>query len=155
MVTDHPIRYERIMTMTTISFDYSKLNKKDQRSYDNMNEAEKASFERIWIQMETQKLRLDQCRNASKLRTQREKRFLAEKRKKERVHRLIQRGAILESFIDDAAELSNEDIKELIATAFNTDRMKQYIADLRIGKDYHNEGQEVAIEDNKDKYAFF
>ncbi len=120
--------------MTTVKFDFNNLNKKEQNLYLQMNESEKADYEKIWIQIEMQKLRLDQCRNRSKVRNQREKKYLAEKDRKERTHRLIERGAILESFIDDPTDFSNEDIKAIVAKALNTDHMQRYIAELRIEK---------------------
>ena len=40
-----------------------------------------------------------------------------EKRRKERTHRLIIRGAILESFIENAEELTDEEIKILLEEA--------------------------------------
>ena len=36
------------------------------------------------------------------------------KGRKKRTHRLIERGVILESFIDRASEKSNEEIKEIV-----------------------------------------
>lgn len=120
--------------MTTVEFDYNKLNKKERSIYDQMSDSEKADYERIWIQIETQKLRLEQCRNKSKVRNQRERKYLAEKDRKERTHRLIERGAILESYIDDPTDFTNDDIKSIVARALNTDHMRQYIADLRLDK---------------------
>ena len=38
--------------------------------------------------------------------------------RKKRTHRLIERGAILESFIDRASEKNNEEIKEILQRAF-------------------------------------
>ncbi|WP_455906129.1 DUF3847 domain-containing protein [Fusobacterium polymorphum] len=45
------------------------------------------------------------------------KRVSLEERKK-RNHRLIERGAILESFIEGASEKSNEEIKAILQRAF-------------------------------------
>ena len=42
--------------------------------------------------------------------------------RKERTRRLIERGAILESFIDGASELNNEQIKALLQNAFTGTR---------------------------------
>lgn len=125
--------------MTSIEFDFNKLNKKEQNLYIQMNDTEKADYERIWIQIETQKLRLEQCRNRSKIRNQREKKYLAEKDRKERTHRLIERGAILESYIEDPTDFTNDDIKAIVSVAINTDHMQRYIADLRLER-IHTEG---------------
>lgn len=43
-----------------------------------------------------------------------------EKRRKERTHRLITRGAILESLIENAEELTDEEIKILLEEATKT-----------------------------------
>ena len=48
-----------------------------------------------------------------------------EKRKKERTHRLITRGAILESLIENAEELTDEDIKILLEEATKTKEFKE------------------------------
>ncbi|HFK2741824.1 TPA: DUF3847 domain-containing protein [Enterococcus faecalis] len=48
-----------------------------------------------------------------------------EKRRKERTHRLITRGAILESLIENAEELTDEEIKILIEEATKTKEFKE------------------------------
>ena len=47
------------------------------------------------------------------------------KRRKERTHRLITRGAILESLIENAAELTDEEIKILLEEATKTKEFKE------------------------------
>ena len=47
------------------------------------------------------------------------------KRRKERTHRLITRGAILESFIANAEELTDEEIKILLEEAIKTKEFKE------------------------------
>ena len=47
------------------------------------------------------------------------------KRRKERTHRLITRGAILESFIENAEELTDEEIKILLEEATKTKEFKK------------------------------
>lgn len=54
------------------------------------------------------------------------------KRRKERTHRLITRGAILESFIENAEELTDEEIKILLEEATKT---KEFKETLRIMKE--------------------
>ncbi len=144
----------RIKDMTTIEFDFNKLNKKEQTIYSQMNGAEKADYERIWVQIETQKLRLEQCRNRSKVRNQKEKKILAEKDRRERTHRLIERGAILESYIDDPTDFTNEQIKSIVSAALNTDHMKSFIAYLRID-DSGAESTEVENEDEDQIINFY
>ena len=53
------------------------------------------------------------------------------KRRKERTHRLITRGAILESFIENAEELTDEEIKILQEEATKTIFL---ISDLHVHK---------------------
>ena len=51
------------------------------------------------------------------------------KRRKERTHRLITRGAILESLIENAEELTDEEIKILLEKAKKT---KEFKGTLRV-----------------------
>lgn len=46
--------------------------------------------------------------------------------RKERTRRLIQRGAILEQYLDNAEDLTNEDVESIVKYAFNT----PYVRDL-------------------------
>lgn len=46
------------------------------------------------------------------------KRQISREERKKRTHRLIERGAILESFIEGAEEKSNEEIKNILQQAF-------------------------------------
>lgn len=117
--------------MEKIVFDYSKLNKTDKKIYDAMNDSEKEKYESTWIQIETLKVKQNQQKNASKERAAREKKALAEKERKERNHRLIERGAILESFIDNPTDFTNEEIKEMMEKTMTTDFMKRFIEEIR------------------------
>ena len=53
------------------------------------------------------------------------------KRRKERTHRLITRGAILESFIENAEELTDEEIKILLEEAIKTKEFKETLKLMR------------------------
>ena len=53
------------------------------------------------------------------------------KRRKKRTHRLITRGAILESLIENSEELTDEEIKILIEEATNTKEFKETIKIMR------------------------
>ena len=53
------------------------------------------------------------------------------KRRKERTHRLITRGAILESLIENAEELTDEEIKILLEEATNTKEFKETLKVMR------------------------
>ena len=44
------------------------------------------------------------------------------KERKKRTHRLIERGAILESFIEDASELSGSEIKAILEKIFSKNK---------------------------------
>ena len=53
------------------------------------------------------------------------------KRRKERTHRLITRGAILESFIENSEELTDEEIKILLEEATKTKEFKETLRIMR------------------------
>ena len=53
------------------------------------------------------------------------------KKRKERTHRLITRGAILESFIENAEELTDEEIKILLEEATKTKEFKETLRIMR------------------------
>ena len=53
------------------------------------------------------------------------------KRRKERTHRLITRGAILESFIENAEELTDEEIKILLEEVTKTKEFKETLKIIR------------------------
>ena len=53
------------------------------------------------------------------------------KRRKERTHRLITRGAILESFIENAEALTDEEIKILLEKAKKTKEFKETLRIIR------------------------
>ena len=96
-----------------------------------MNDSEKEKYESTWIQIETLKVKQNQQKNASKERAAREKKALAEKERKERNHRLIERGAILESFIENPTDFTNEEIKEMMEKTMTTSFMKNFIEEIR------------------------
>ena len=53
------------------------------------------------------------------------------KRRKERTHRLITRGVILESLIENAEELADEEIKILLEEATKTKEFKETLKIMR------------------------
>ena len=53
------------------------------------------------------------------------------KKRKERTHRLITRGAILESLIENAEELTDEEIKILLEEATKTKEFKETLKLIR------------------------
>lgn len=50
--------------------------------------------------------------------------------RKARTRRLIQRGAILEQYLDNAENLTNEEIEGIVKYAFNTPYVRDYVKDL-------------------------
>ena len=50
-----------------------------------------------------------------------------EKARKERTRRLIQRGAILEQYLNEPKKLTNEEVSEIVKYAFNTTYVKEYL----------------------------
>ena len=117
--------------MDRVIFDLKQLNKLDRLAYEKMSPTEKASFEKIWMQIEEAKLKLQQQKNVSKERAAREKKILAERERKERTHRLIERGAILEAYIDDPLDFSSEEIKEIVMMAMQETSVKAFIGQVR------------------------
>ena len=71
--------------------------------------------------------RLRQLKNQEKKKLKQD----IEKRRKERTHRLITRGAILESLIENAEELTDEEIKILLEEAKNTKEFKETLKIMR------------------------
>ena len=53
------------------------------------------------------------------------------KKRKERTHRLITRGAILESLIENAEKLTDEEIKILLEEATKTKEFKETLKIMR------------------------
>lgn len=102
-------------------FDVEQLNKSEQKIYSVMTDSEKQNFERTWVQLELCKLKLTQQKNASRVRAAREKKFLVEKERKVRTHRLIERGAILESLIENPLDFTNDELKILLEKILSSD----------------------------------
>jgi len=118
--------------METPRFNFEQLNKSEQKIYLAMTDSEKQNFERTWVQLEMCKLKLTQQKNASQMRTAREKKALAEKERKERTHRLIERGAILESLIENPLDFSNEEIKVLLEKILSSETVRWQIEQMRM-----------------------
>ena len=78
---------------------------------------EKALAEREAIEAELKKLTEKETQKAHRIELLRN-RYKEEKRRS-RTHRLIERGAILESVIPDAESYSNDQIKQILRVAFS------------------------------------
>lgn len=116
--------------MDSISFDITKLNKNDQLIYSRMNENEKKQFEALWLAIEEKRAKMQQLGNKSKVRYNREQTELNKKARAARTHRLIERGAILEQFIENAEKLDNEAILKILKETLATDYGKRKIQEL-------------------------
>ena len=114
-----------------MEFDVMKLSKKDRATYEVMTDPEKERFAKTWLQMENQKLRLCQYMRATKERNNREKKVFAEKERKERTHRLIERGAILESNIKDPLDFTSEQIGTIVSAVMRSPNVAAFIEDIR------------------------
>lgn len=51
--------------------------------------------------------------------------------RKERTRRLIQRGAILEQYLMEPENLTNEEVSEIVKYAFNTPYVREYMKEIR------------------------
>ena len=71
--------------------------------------------------------KIDQCENQKKQLLQKQK----EEKNKMRTHRLIERGVLLESMMGVAEDFTNEQIKELLAIALNSDETRKALFALR------------------------
>ncbi|WP_415750763.1 DUF3847 domain-containing protein [Erysipelothrix rhusiopathiae] len=82
----------------------------------NKRELEKIKAEIESKEEEKQKYekKLEQLKNQEK----KLKRMVSLEERKKRNHRLIERGAILESFIEGASDKTNEEIKDILKKAF-------------------------------------
>lgn len=83
---------------------------------DNKTELEKikAEIESKEEEKEKYKKKLSQLKNQEK----KLKRMASIEERKKRNHRLIERGAILESFIEGASDKTNEEIKNILQKVF-------------------------------------
>ena len=117
--------------MENPKFDVEQLNKSEQKIYSAMTESEKQCFEKTWVQLELCKIKLTKQKNASQVRAAREKKSLAEKERKARTHRLIERGAILESLIGNSIDFTNDEIKALLEMIFSSDEAKLQLEQWR------------------------
>lgn len=67
----------------------------------------------------------------------RKKKLLNQKKaeeRKARTHRLIERGAILESLLEQSERYSNEQIKDLLETALQTPQAREFLRRTEVQK---------------------
>ena len=111
--------------MMDIKFDVERLNQKDRKIYDKMTDYEKRAFERTWILIETNKVRLEQEKRRAMERDRRVQKDLSEKARKERTHRLIERGAIAEKFLSET--LTNDEFMDVFKEIFALEEVKRVV----------------------------
>ena len=81
----------------------------------------KTELEKVKAEIESKKEEKEKYeKQLSQLKNQEKKlkKMASLEERKKRTHRLIERGAILESFIEGASEKSNEEIKDILQKAF-------------------------------------
>ena len=86
------------------------------------------NLEKIRLESKEIKDKIDDTEERLRQLKNQEKKILKQdivKRRKERTHRLITRGAILESLIENAEELTDEEIKILLEEATKTKEFKE------------------------------
>ena len=79
---------------------------------------ERALAEREAIEAELKKLTEKEAQKAHRIELLRNR--YEEEKRRSRTHRLIERGAILESILPDAESYSNEQIKHILRVAFSS-----------------------------------
>lgn len=81
----------------------------------------KTELEKVKAEIESKQEEKEKCeKKLAQLKNQEKqlKRMASIKERKKRNHRLIERGAILESFIEGASDKSNEEIKNILQKLF-------------------------------------
>ncbi len=106
--------------MTQVTFDVEQLNQKDRKVYNAMSEYEKKLYESAWVNMQNTRLRMEQMKNHSKERNRREAQILSERQRKERTHRLIERGAMIETFFGSPESISNDEFMKVLNELFSS-----------------------------------
>ena len=74
-------------------------------------------------QIEKTDQQIQELQNKRKLLLSKQK----EEERKARTHRLIERGAILESMLNQPEQYENDDIKTLLKIAFDTSQVKEHL----------------------------
>ncbi len=117
----------------TFSIDY--LTARDRKVYESMNDQEQQDFQKLWIQIEEHKRKLKQLSNSSKLRIHRETYATSKKERKERAHRLIGHGALMEAYIDGLSRMKPEDVEKIVQTAASCDQVQTAIQNIQKRKE--------------------
>jgi hypothetical protein len=90
-----------------------------------MTDYEKRAFERTWILIETNKVKLEQEKRRAMERDRRVRKDLSEKARKQRTHRLIERGAITEKFLPES--FANDDLMNIFKEIFALEEVKSIV----------------------------
>lgn len=105
-----------------MEFDIRKLSDADRASYYELSPEEQRVYRDLWI-------RRQQELNRARMEVQRHR--AAER--KARTHRLIVRGAILESAIPETQELDDESVGQLLRYARTTPYVQRYLLERKQG----------------------
>ena len=121
--------------MGEIIFDIDVLTVRDRKIYDAMNDQEKKAYQKIWIEIQDNKLKLKQLSNASKSRLRREFYTASRKERRERAHRLIEHGALMEAYFDGLSKMNPAEVKEVVQTAASCDIVQAAIQGIQNRKE--------------------
>ena len=121
--------------MEGITFDVNALTAKERKLFNAMNDQEKESYQKLWIRIQEYRRRLKQLGNASKSRIHREIYSSSKKERKERAHRLIERGAIMEAYIDGLSRMNSDEVKEVIQTAASNGDVQAVVQSIQSRKE--------------------
>lgn len=121
--------------MNEVTFDIEQLSAKERKLYDAMNAQEKQSYQKLWIRIQEYRRRLKQLSNASKSRIHREEYTNSRKERKERAHRLIERGAIMEAYFDGLSKMTNDEVEEVAKTAASSDMVQSVVQGIQSRKE--------------------
>ena len=105
-----------------MEFDIKKLSKADLAAYYALSPEEQHTYRDLWI-------RRQQEINRARMEVQRHR--AAER--KARTHRLIVRGAILESAIPETQELDDDSVSQLLRYARTTPYVQRYLLERKQG----------------------
>ena len=103
--------------------------------------------EKLLEQIEAAQAEIRQKENQLKELKQRQK----DQEAKERAHRLIERGGIFESLIDNAKKLTNEQVKVFLAKTITTDFARKILMQIKEPNIIEVEAQAIASQGETDE----
>ena len=103
--------------------------------------------EKLMEQVEAAQAEIRQKENLLKELKQRQK----DQEAKERAHRLIERGGIFESLIDNAKKLTNEQVKVFLTKTITTEYARKILVQIREPNIIEVEAQSIASQSEADE----